>query len=420
MRLAGRKRDVHQAGLEPIARELQAPVYRRAIAGARPVTAAGILARSGINSGPGLLPSSSIAVPDDRRRRERIVFEETPAASDTYMSTAQTVSKMCEYIRSSIDDPQVQAAAQFAADHFARGSQDPGMLAWAVWWYVKHCVRFRQDEATMFRIGRQNEFDLLIAPSVLVRMKDPAEDCDGFTMLTAALCAILGVPVFIATVAADGRDPERFSHVFPCAMIDGNVLPLDASHGTAPGWMVPVDRIHRWQAWNLDGQPIDVAPAKFQGLHGYARSSDRGLGQCAFEGDPTCSDTSAPDLTGPFANYGGTPSLITPTIGGSTYNPLNPNNILVATPTNVPGTSPSSSSDLTNFFASLFGNAAKVAGIAETPTTTVTLPNGTVVSGITSGAAGSLLSGANLTSLLPILGIGIVALIAFSFIGGKK
>jgi hypothetical protein len=215
---------------------------------------------------------------------------------------------------------------------------------------------------------------------VLLRMQDPAEDCDGFTMLTAALCTALGVPVFIATVAADGRDPSRFSHVFPCAQLEGgNILPLDASHGSGPGWMVPIENIYRWQAWDLDGKPIDIAPAKFQGLHGSV-----GI-------DPT-------------------------TLSGSTGDP---SYLVNGVYQQSPGPS-GSGLDLTSFFSSLFGNAAAVAKVAETPTTTITLPNGTVVSGVSPGAAGSLLGSTSLTSMLPVLGIGLAIILAMSFVGGKR
>jgi hypothetical protein len=186
---------------------------------------------------------------------------------------------MCELIRKSCADPFTQQCALYAKQHFSMGSNDPAALAWGVFWYVKHSVRFTLDEGTMFKIGERDEQDLLIAPEVLLRMKDPAEDCDGFTMLTAALLTCLGVPVLIATVATEADDPSRWSHVFLCAIVNGRVMPLDTSHGPAPGWMVPRSRIHRWQTWKLDGTPADVQIPSYQGLHGYSRTRRSGLGQ---------------------------------------------------------------------------------------------------------------------------------------------
>lgn len=201
-----------------------------------------------------------------------IALNRTAAAADTDTATRQTIQKMCELIRESASDPEVQRVAQYVKKHFACGSDDPAMLAWGVFWWMKHSIKFRSDEATMFRVGEQNQQDLLISPAVLVRMKDPSEDCDGFTMLAAALLTVLGVSVVIATVAADESDPSRWSHVFLCAIVNGRVLPLDTSHGAAPGWMVPKARINRWQTWTLDGQPANVPIPTNHGLNGYTRT----------------------------------------------------------------------------------------------------------------------------------------------------
>ena len=236
-----------------------------------------------------------------------IALERIQTDDNTDTLTQATVQKMCAQIRQSIcghadlssdsqwtcracakqwpmNDPRngqsvtremiqaenipVHQAAAYAKKHFAGGSSDAGALAWAVFWYVKHCVKFRSDEGTMMQVG-ERALDLLTAPAVLVRMKDPSEDCDGFTELSAALLTILGVPVVITTVAADLDDPRRWSHVFLCAIINGRVMPLDTSHGKAPGWMVPNNRINRWQTWTLDGRPSDIKMPTYRGLHGY-------------------------------------------------------------------------------------------------------------------------------------------------------
>ena len=202
-----------------------------------------------------------------------LALQRTPAADDTDQATRQTIQKMCELIRESVSDPEIQKIAAYIKDRFAQGSDDPAMICWAVFWWMKHSIKFRSDEATMFRVGEQNQQDLLISPAVLVRMKDPSEDCDGFSMLAAALLTALDVSVLIATVAADLDDPRRWSHVFLVAIVNGRTLPLDTSHGSAPGWMVPAARINRWQTWKLDGTPADVPIPTNHGLNGY-----RGVG----------------------------------------------------------------------------------------------------------------------------------------------
>lgn len=187
--------------------------------------------------------------------------------------------KMAELIRKSCADELVQNCARSAKIRFGMNSNDPAALAWGVFWWMKHCVKFRLDEGTMLQIGERNEQDLLIAPEVLVRMRNPSEDCDGFTMLSAALLTCLGVPVLIATVATEPDDPSRWSHVFLVAIVNGRVIPLDTSHGPAPGWMVPKSRINRWQTWTLDGTPADVPIPTNHGLHGYSATPRRGMGQ---------------------------------------------------------------------------------------------------------------------------------------------
>lgn len=331
--------------------------------------------------------------------RSPVVLNAQPAGDNTDTSTSRTVAMMCDCIRQSVGDPVVQQAAAYARDHFAGGRSDPASLAWAVFWYVKHCVRLRLDEATMFRIGARDEFDLLIAPSVLVRMKDPAEDCDGFTMLCLALFQILGVPCFIATAAVSPQEPWRWSHVFACALVNGSVVPIDASHMSGPGRMVPRSRIYRFQAWDLNARPVDIGLASFQGLHGYVKT--RGMGDCEYEGDPTCS--------------GPTPVSADPCPGGYLVD-----GVCQSSPAITPGIMPSGSTgsgfDLTGFFNSLFGNAAAVAKVATAPVPTYRLPDGTIVSGVPPSQLSSLTS----SPLLPILGISLVAVLGFALVGSKK
>ena len=203
--------------------------------------------------------------------RPRVLLERHPAAEDSDSATSQTIELMCRYIRESTDDPAIQLAAQYAWQHFGGGSPDPAMKAWAVFWFVKHNVKFVVDEAPMFRLGEANQQDLLISPSVLIRMRDPQEDCDGFTMLGAALLKALDVPFVIVTIAAGPDDPSRWSHVFLMAMLSTGPLPIDASHGSGPGWMVPAAHTFRWQAWGEDGQAVNVMRPRQHSLNGWVR-----------------------------------------------------------------------------------------------------------------------------------------------------
>jgi hypothetical protein len=183
---------------------------------------------------------------------------------------------MCRYIRESADDPVIQAAAAHAVRYFGGGSQDPAIWAWAVYWFIKHNVKFVVDEAPMFRLGEEDNQDLLISPSVLIRMDKPQEDCDGFTMLGGAFLKALNIPFVIVTIAADPNDPARWSHVFLMAMLPGGPLNMDISHGSGPGWIVPAAHTFRWQAWDCDGNAVSVLRPRRHSLNGWVPS---GLGQ---------------------------------------------------------------------------------------------------------------------------------------------
>ena len=213
----------------------------------------------------------------------QVVADRTPVPDDTDRLTKTTVQKMGEYIRSSAADPLVQNCARYASGPMSRIFPHP---AFGVFFFLKHRVRRVLDEGNMFRVGEPGAYDMLISPAVLLRMPNPAEDCDGFTMAAAAMLEALGIPNCIVTVGCDPREPQRWSHVFGMVQLpNGEWMPLDCSHGTQPGWMVPPSRISRWQAWDLNGNPIDVAQPTRSYLRGYVplRRRRRGVGQCDYD-----------------------------------------------------------------------------------------------------------------------------------------
>ena len=321
-----------------------------------------------------------------------IAIERYAAADDTDSVTAQTIGLMCRYIRESADDPAIQDAAQWAAGHYGAGSTSPSMLAWAAFWFAKHNVKFVVDEAPMFRLGETGRQDLLISPSVLIRMQKPEEDCDGFTMLVCALLRCMGVPFVIVTIAASPDDPSRWSHVFPMALTP-QPIPLDASHGSGPGWIVPAAHTFRWQAWDCDGSPCDVKRPRRQGLHGWVPSGHGfgGLGQDVL--DEYITDTgdtsggSSVQLTGPGVTDTGSPYFPV-----TTYSP------------NTPTPASSSSFNWTSFLQNLTNQAAGVAKVAEVNASATN--------------ASLALSGA-FSSLLPIIAVVVVGGFLISSMGKK-
>jgi len=351
-----------------------------------------------------------------------VVAERTPVSDDTDVDalTKTTIGKMCEYIKASAVDPHVQGAAQFAAQKFGRGINDPYSFAWGVFWFLKHRVRRVLDEGNMFRVGEPSASDMLIAPSVLLRMQDPAEDCDGFTMAAAAMLAALGVTQCIVTVACDPQDAQRWSHVFGMVQLaSGDWLPLDCSHGRAPGWMVPGSRITRWQAWDLDGNQIDVPMPQRSVLKGYVR---RGMGQGCDPTDPTC----APAIVGSgIVSAGGIPA-------GDSGNPCDPTSVTYNLETCLginTGAAPTSTTPIItssgvqqvssgtginwgSLISQLGAEATKVASIAELPAGSSLTSSGAVVSSIASSLGG----------LMPIilLGLGAWVLVSMMESSGRR
>lgn len=204
-------------------------------------------------------------------------------------------------------------------------------------------------------------------------------DCDDFTMLCCALLKALGVPFVIITICADPSDSTRWSHVFPMALCP-NAIPLDASHGSGPGWMVPAEHTFRWQSWDENGDRANVTRPG-SNLHGWVRS-DHGLGQDVLSS--YIDSTAAPgvDLSGGFSydpNAGSYPATLPP-------------------PVQTPAAS-SPGFNWTSFLNNLTGQAAGVAKVAE----------------ITSaGQTAALYGSSAFSSLLPIIALVVVGGLAIS------
>jgi hypothetical protein len=340
---------------------------------------------------------------------DRVHLERFPAADDTDSVTSQTVRLMCRYIRESADDPVIRAAAAHAVRYFGGGSQDPAIWAWAVYWFIKHNVKFVVDEAPMFRLGEENNQDLLIRPDVLIRMDKPQEDCDGFTMLGGALLKALNIPFVIVTIAADPNDPARWSHVFLMAMLPGGPLNMDISHGSGPGWIVPAAHTFRWQAWDCDGNAVSVPRPRRHSLNGWVPS---GLGQTdnGYFGDPSeegtidAIDTGLQAAEGTLASGWG---VITADLGGSSGTPLMTGPTPTPTQLAQAGQTPPAGSG--------FNWTAFTSGIANDATqVTKALITQSNISQSSAALSGLL------SSLLPIVAIVLIGGFVLSELGSKK
>lgn len=323
----------------------------------------------------------------------QLVKERRPVSDDDNQATAATVRMMCDYIAQGVVDDGCKGWAVCAVRQYALGQTDQRMLFWGVFWLLKHCVKYVRDEPALFRMGEGDARDFLIAPAVLVRMTEPKEDCDGFTMLACTLLQILGIKSYIVTVKADPEKPSRWSHVFAVADLPGGACALDATeHGLFPGWMVPRQHIFAFQFWDLTGRPVKHALPLAGKMAGYVRTGRTRRGM----GDALQDEIDALPVGNTDLEYGS--PYIPP--GGDTSLP-------VAAPASTPAT------NWTAVLSSLFSGAARVASVAEAPPGSVINPNTGVIT--TPG-----LSTASLSSFLPILLIGGLVIFGISAASGKR
>jgi hypothetical protein len=185
-------------------------------------------------------------------------YEAFPLSEDPDTQVAQTINRMARNVR---EDAQSAPILNEAAQIQASGSGNP--IADTFYW-VKNRVGFRQDEQLAAPVWQGDGdpvdggqvVEVLIRPRDLAQMPVPLEDCDGFASYGPALLRAQGVDCKFVTVAADGRDTGRFSHVY-AACTDPNTgqrVPFDASHGPYPGWeCTSAGPVWRIKEWAIDG-----------------------------------------------------------------------------------------------------------------------------------------------------------------------
>lgn len=176
----------------------------------------------------------------------QVNYEAIPLSSDPDIQVAQTIDRMRRNVKADAgSEPILRDAAELqrTGDHCAD----------AFWW-AKNKIRFQQDEQTAapFRSFFDDDVvEVLIRPRDLANMERPVEDCDGFASYTPSLLRALGVPCSFVTVAADAREPDRFSHVYLACYPNGQRIALDTSHGEYPGWEAP-DVYGKKKEWPID------------------------------------------------------------------------------------------------------------------------------------------------------------------------
>lgn len=180
-------------------------------------------------------------------------------------------------------DPDGQVAKTIAVmqDRAGEDSEDPGFRhrallligpgsEWdqvcAIHQHARRAIKFQRDEVTGAGVagvdlGGEQLVEVIVRPADMANYIDQgiAEgDCDDFSMYCAALMRCLGIDCKFATLAADGRAPDQYSHVYVVAYPRdraGNKVRLvcDASHGEYPGWEGP-NRFGKLREWPTTSQ----------------------------------------------------------------------------------------------------------------------------------------------------------------------
>lgn len=192
-------------------------------------------------------PGFGVAVPSER----------SFLSDDPDTAVAQTIARMALYVRQDARTPEIKRLAGQLA------GATPQESVFRVWNWIRARVRFVSDRELAAPISDNVSIaEVLIRPVDLIRMQDAQEDCDGFSMLGAALFLALGIPASFVTVAADPHSPNQFSHVYLWV----NGAAFDASHGPFLGWEAQ-NRFGKRQLWSVqNGMPMMAQSSR--GLRG--------------------------------------------------------------------------------------------------------------------------------------------------------
>lgn len=171
-------------------------------------------------------------------------------AIDPDKQTFDTIQQMRSIVRRSINDPQMIELTKQVLKGVSL--MDDVAVACRIFYWIKANIAFVEDSVLSNQYLGSNQDpngqDFLVTPIRLVTV-DRKGDCDDFSMLAATMLDIIGIECKFVTIAADGRNPNIFSHVYVTAKINNNWIGFDTSHGKSPGW--EYNKATRYQAWNI-------------------------------------------------------------------------------------------------------------------------------------------------------------------------
>jgi hypothetical protein len=236
-------------------------------------------------------------------------------------------------------------------------------------------------------------------------MPQPEGDCVDFSMLTAALCSLFGMPTAFKTIAAEPGS-NAYSHVYVVVELKpGAFYALDTSNGPAPGMEFDLPRGKKSRVW---ANPADLKrPA--MSITRPARHSRRRLGALDDEGN-YIPDSPSPDVIAPGTYSGGYTDPFAP--GGSLNPPASGGSFTQIATTVV--------NDATKLLAPIVRQStiqapyyiagANGAQVLYDPSTGKTLNAGAANQLATAGSSGTLIA----------LGLGLVAAVVIGGVFSKK
>lgn len=337
----------------------------------------------------------------------------------TDRTTAQTVGLMASHALHAASSQQVSKAIR---DSGAPDTKELQECLKAIFQYIKRRVKFVEDNEPLGRMfGIADSKELLITPPALLSMKSPEGDCDDFSMLAASMMIACGIPCSFVTVAADGRAPETFTHVY-CM---GAGIPFDTSHGKEVGW--ETEKQFRKKVWPIVGwEGKGEGLGMIVGKEGYQKAwLNAGLRGLLGLGDDTDSDFSSAEgdflaSSSPILMTGPNVNLNDPALNMSSINPTGG-----GTSVFVPSNSSAATINWNNLLPGIFGSAEKIAQQTTQPAGyQITGPNGQTTS-VVLPAGGTLPSISSLTSslsssgLMPLLLLGLAAIVVIPMLEGK-
>jgi len=152
---------------------------------------------------------------------------------------AFTIQKMRALIDQGKSSSKIHALAQSILNQYGVRAFDWNGQARAIYDWVLRRVTFTPDV-----VGKES---LQSAEWTATYLRG---DCDCISVLMCSLLETVGMRCRLITVAADSRDPEQFSHVYPEVNVSGRWIPVDAARRTAAFGRSP-RRYFRKRAWSV-------------------------------------------------------------------------------------------------------------------------------------------------------------------------